>query len=306
MATSIKFKFIPSKIKGKEGVICLQLIHKRKIKLLRTRFRLFSYEWNNRQETVIFDNAGIERQIFLQSVQNGMEAKMKQLNELIRLLEQKGEYSLDELVDLYTNNSFSGYLLPFIDYTVKRLYDENRSKTATILMTTRRSFEHFRYGQDILLEEISNDLMKKYEAYLKNTGMMKNTVSCYMRSFRSLYNQAVKHGLTSQKNPFVNIFTRIDKTAKRAVDEEVIIRLKDMDLAKYPKLELSRDFFLFSFYMRGISFIDMANLRKSNIKNGYIVYKRSKTKQMLTVKLEDCMREIISRYYSQNLGHVNK
>jgi hypothetical protein len=75
-----------------------------------------------------------------------------------------------------------------------------------------------------------------------------------------------------------------------------------MDLAEYKELALARDLFMFSFYMRGISFIDMANLRKSNMKNGYIVYSRSKTKQMLTIKLEVCMKEIIARYEAQTIN----
>jgi len=60
MATSIKLKFIPSKIKGKAGVICLQLIHNRKIKLLRTQFRLFPAEWDSQKETVFFGNSDME------------------------------------------------------------------------------------------------------------------------------------------------------------------------------------------------------------------------------------------------------
>jgi len=53
--------------------------------------------------------------------------------------------------------------------------------------------------------------------------------------------------------------------------------------------------------MRGVSFIDMANLRKCNVKNGYIIYSRSKTRQILTVKLEACMQEIIARYEAQTI-----
>ena len=301
MNTSIKLKFIPSKIRNKDGIICLQLIHNRKIKLLRTRFHLFPAEWDNQKETVLFGSSGMERQSHLQSVKIGLNAELRQLDELIRLLEMKSDYTVDELADLYTNNSFNGYLFPFIDYITKHLQEENRNKTAIILSTTKRSFERFLCGQDILLDKIDNDLMHKYETYLKNTGMMKNTISCYMRSLRSVYNQAVKRGLTSQKNPFANIFTRIDKTIKRAVNEDVIIRLKNLDLVEYPELSLARDLFMFSFYMRGISFIDMANLRKNNVKNGYIIYARSKTKQTLTIKIEDCMQQIISQYESQTI-----
>jgi site-specific recombinase XerD len=299
MATSIKLKFIPSKIKGKTGVICLQLIRNRKIKLLRTRFRLFSDEWNEQNETVLFDNSNIERQNYLQSIKIGLESELKQLTELIRLLETKGNYIVNELAELYASNSFNGYLFPFIDYVIKNLKAYNRKKTATILQTAKASFENFLCGQDIPLDKIDNDLMQKYENHLNHKGVMKNTISCYMRALRSVYNQAVKRGLTTQKNPFEGIFTHIDKTIKRAVSEETIVRLKNMDLSLHKELTLARDLFMFSFYMRGISFIDMANLRKSSVKNSYVIYSRSKTRQQLTVKLEACMQEIISRYESQ-------
>jgi len=122
-----------------------------------------------------------------------------------------------------------------------------------------------------------------------------------MRTLRSIYNQAVKRGLTTQKSPFSNIFTRNDKTVKRAVSGDIIVKIKNIDLTSHKELELSRDLFMFSFYLRGISFIDMANLRKHNVKNGYIIYTRSKTKQMLTIKIEPCMQEIISRYELQSI-----
>jgi site-specific recombinase XerD len=301
MATSIKFKFIPSKIKSKGGVICLQLIHSRKVKLQRTRFRLFPAEWNSRKKMVILENSTMERQIHLLSVRTGLEAELKRLNELVRLLEQKGEYTVDELTNLYISNSFNGYFFPFVDYVIKNLNDNNQQKTASIYITAKSSFERFRSGQDILLDKIDNDLIQKYEVWLKKSGVMKNTISCYMRTLRSVYNQAVKRGLTTQKNPFVNIFTRNDKTIKRAVNEDVIVKIKNMDLTSHRELAFARDLFMFSFYMRGISFVDMANLRQHNVKNGYITYSRSKTKQILTVKIEPCMQEIISRYENQTI-----
>ena len=185
---------------------------------------------------------------------------------------------------------------------IRCLKEENKQKTAAILLTAKASFNCFRTGQDILLEKIDNELMQKYEAWLKTSGVMKNTVSCYMRALRSVYNQAVKKGLTQQRNPFTNIFTRIDKTIKRAVNEDVIKQLQALDLSEYPELALARDLFMFSFYMRGISFIDMANLRKHNVKSGYIIYSRSKTKQMLTIRIELCMQKIISRYELQTIN----
>jgi len=301
MATSIKLKFTPSKIKCKEGIICLQLIHNRKVKLQRTRFKLFSREWNSFIETVIIENSTMERLAYLQSVKTGLKTELKRLNELVHILEQKGEYTVDELAELYTSNSFNGFFFSFADYVIKKLTEDNRRKTACIYITVKSSFERFRGGQDVLLDKIDNDLIQKYETWLKNSVVMKNTISCYMRVLRSVYNQSVKRGLATQKNPFANVFTRNDKTVKRAVNEEIIVKIKNMDLSLHKELALARDLFMLSFYMRGISFVDMANLRKSNVKNGYITYNRSKTKQMLTVKIEPCIREIISRYEKQTV-----
>jgi site-specific recombinase XerD len=276
---------MPSKLKDKRGAICLQLIHSRKIKLLRTRFRLLPQEWENQPD----------------HIKAGLEAEIKKITELIRRLEMQNDYTVEELAELYAGNSLSGYLFPFIDYVVKDLISSNRRKTASICITAKKSFERFLCGQDITLDSIDDDLMRKYESHLKISGIMKNTVACYMRSLRSVYNQAVKLGLTTQRNPFARVFTNIDKTVKRAVNEKTVIKLKNLDLSAYSELALARDLFMFSFYMRGMSFVDMANLRKNNVKNGYIVYARSKTGQTLTVKIEDCMQKIISRYEQQTL-----
>jgi site-specific recombinase XerD len=301
MSTSIKLKFIPSKIKGKEGAICLQLIHHRKIKLLRTPFRVHPHEWDDKTGTIVCHAMGFEQNARLQSLKTRLDTELRQITDFIRLLEMRGAYTVEELSDLYTHNSFNGHLFPFIDHVVKNLLKNNRRKTASICITAKNSLKYFLHEQDVLLDHVDNDLMRKYEIHLKTTGVMKNTISCYMRSLRSIYNQAVKQGLTTQKNPFANIFTRVDKTVKRAVNEETIIKLKNLDLSAHAELRLARDLFMFSFYTRGMSFVDMANLQKSNMKSGYIIYARSKTNQLLTIKIEHCIQDIIVRYDRQTI-----
>jgi site-specific recombinase XerD len=299
MATSVKLKLLPSKIVGKEGVICLQLIRHRKIRLLRTRFHLFPPEWDALKQTVDFEKTAKKREIHLLAVQSGLNTELCQIDELIRMLESKGDYTVGELADLYTSKSFNGYLFSFIDFIINKLQEAKRLKSANILLTARRSFARFRSGIDIRLDCIDGALIQQYETFLKQSGIKKNTVSCYMRTLRSAYNQAVKQFLTIQRNPFANAYTGIDKTVKRAVNEEIISSLKKLDLSDTQHLDFARDLFLFSFYLRGISFVDMANLRKSNVQSGYIVYSRSKTRQMLTVKIEPCILKIIEKYEYQ-------
>lgn len=72
--------------------------------------------------------------------------------------------------------------------------------------------------------------------------------------------------------------------------------IKELDLSFEPQLELARDIFLFSFYTRGMSFIDMAHLKKSNLQNGILTYSRKKTGQRLTILWEELMQEIVDKY----------
>jgi site-specific recombinase XerD len=301
MTTSIKVKFRDSTIKNKEGVLYIQLIHNRKAKLITTRFRLYAREWDTQYSFVKWRDADVGRQTYLQSVKAGLAEEIRQIRELVDMLDKKGDYTVDELTGYYINRSFNGNFFPFVAYLIKNLNVKNRKKTASIYATATRSFARFRCGQDILIDKIDNELLMGFESHLKCAGIRKNSISCYMRALRAIYNQAVKKNLSTQKHPFRDIYTGVDKTIKRAVNEETIIRLKNRDFSAQKKLALAQDLFMFSFYMRGMSFVDMANLRQSNVKNGYITYSRSKTKQNLTVKIEKCMAEIIDRYKEETV-----
>ena len=83
-------------------------------------------------------------------------------------------------------------------------------------------------------------------------------VVSYIRILRCIYNRAVEEWLAKQTDPFKRVYTGVDKTSKRALTLKKIKRIKDLDLTAYPALEYARDMFLFSFYMRGMSFIDIA------------------------------------------------
>ena len=69
-----------------------------------------------------------------------------------------------------------------------------------------------------------------------------------------------------------------------------------MDLALFPAMDFARDIFMFSFYTRGMSFIDMAYLKKKDLQNGILSYRRQKTGQQLFVKWEKPMQEIVDKY----------
>lgn len=205
-------------------------------------------------------------------------------------------FTADDIVEEYQEATREQSFFQFMEGVIARLKQLNRERTAENYAVTLKSFMRFREDKDVLLDEIGSDLMMEYEAYMKAQGIMMNTVSFYMRILRAVYNRAVEKGLTEQRNPFRHVYTGIDKTVKRAIPLKAIKRIKELDLSMNPSLEFARDMFLFSFYTRGMSFIDMAYLKKKDLQNGILSYRRRKTGQQLFIIWEKCMQEIFVKY----------
>lgn len=169
-------------------------------------------------------------------------------------------------------------------------------RTSETYQTTLKSFMKFRKNKDLLLDEVTSEMIQTYEAYLQNRGISRNSSSFYMRILRAVYNQAVEKDLTSQKFPFKHVYTGIDKTVKRAISIKYIRQIKNLDLSMKPTLDFARDMFLFSFYTRGMAFVDMAYLKKKDLTNSMLTYRRHKTGQLMLIKWEKCMQEILDKY----------
>jgi integrase len=85
--------------------------------------------------------------------------------------------------------------------------------------------------------------------------------------------------------PFHDFSIKSEKTAKRAISKDDITKLKQLNLEVNSTAERSLKCFLLSFYLRGISFTDLAYLKQSNIIDGRVVYKRRKTHKNYSIKL---------------------
>ena len=186
----------------------------------------------------------------------------------------------------------------------ERLARLGRVRTSETYLATLRSLMRFTENRKLTFNDITTDLMEQYEAHLRQQRLSRNSSSFYMRVLRRLYNMAVADGLTRQKRPFQTVYTGIDKTTKRAISLQDIRRIKNLDLSQAPTLDYARDMFLFSFYMRGMSFIDMAYLQKSDLRNGFVTYSRKKTNQRLVIRWEEEMQHLVDKYDTHSTPYI--
>lgn len=195
-------------------------------------------------------------------------------------------------------------LFAFSRYLIGYMKELRRDRTVETYTTTLNSFTRFLEGKDIPFKSLTSSLVDQYQVWLQEKGLTRNTTSFYMRNLRAIYNQAVDRGLAPPTDPFRHVYTGVDKTRKRALPLSVIRRIKALDLSTRTDLSFARDMFLFSFYTRGMSFIDMSYLRPSNLQEGYLVYARKKTGQPIRIKWEKSMQDIIDRYPANPAGYL--
>ena len=302
---SIKIKFRASKIDGKEGIIYYQIIRNRVIRQIATEYRIYTSEWDERLGRIITSQSETDRRKLLIITKERIKADIDRLNQIVALLKKQSEnFSADDVVQSFERKLDGETFFAFTLSVINRLRELRKDRYVETYTTTLKSFMRFRNGVDILLVELTSDLMLSYEAYLKFEGITMNTISFYTRILRAIYNRAVDQELIEQKYPFRKVYTGVDKTVKRALPLKSIKQIKELDLSLNPKMAYARDMFMLSFYTRGMSFVDMAFLRKKDLKNGVLTYRRRKTGQQLHIKWEKCMQEIVSRYPSNETEYL--
>lgn len=293
MAT-VKVKLRESTVGGKAGVIYYQLCHRHKSQQITTSMRLFPRQWDARRGRVITSISDQGRALL--AVQQRIDNDLYLLHTLIRNLESRLEgYSLRDIVCRF-RESRRITVFAYVEMQAARLEANGKLGTARNYRRALGSFSDFLGGRDIPFSLLDERLVGRYDDWLRRRGVVRNTVSFYMRILRAVYNKAVKEDIVPQADPFRHVYTGVDQTCKRAVGEDVVVRLRQLDLAHSPSLALARDIFIFSYCTRGMAFVDIAFLRKQDVAGDTIRYVRRKTGQRLVIRIEPCIAKLIGRY----------
>ena len=282
--TTIRLKFRPSTVEGRPGTIYYQVCRHQAVRRINTRIHIHPQQWDPDAGKVLTGHGGDAE---LRNLGHIIEQDMRRLRETVERMDASGkDYTIDEVVAAYKSCRDAVYSLEYMERETDRIFQEGRLGTARNRRRAMNSFAAFLSGKDIPLCWWSRKLINDYAGWLAGRSLARNTVSFYMRILRSVYNQAVKEGLVQQDNPFTDVYTGVDRTRKRAVGEDVVLRMMELDLSGTPGLDLARDMFIFSYCTRGMAFVDMVLLRRCDIHGESIVYSRKKTGQKLTVHIE--------------------
>ena len=312
----ISFCFIlrPSSKPERPGSLTLRIIYHRKIKSVTlSGCRLHTWEWNKETQSIIYPVDDTTRSSFLKTVEQKVESEKTLISNYISEFDKRGQYSIDDIIFLYRKKIKNDKLLDYTELLALELEHNGQERTARAYRTTTRSLVAFNKGADIPLCHINSHLIKSFETYLRNIGKMPNTISYYMRNLRAIYNKAIasRHVVNSTgEKPFSGVYTGVDNTRKRALTEDELKSFYSLDFAGMLKSEKSKprpykrvknlvyawQLFFFSLYARGMCFVDLAYLRKDNIKDGVIKYCRKKTGRQVEVKITTELQNIINSF----------
>lgn len=277
--------------------LIFRLSHQGQTTNIGTKISIPASDWNNRTRKIKKTYKGVNSVVRLNNELDKKKADFLDCINDLDEVKQLNFLSIKELKNHLTQRKDSSDFCGFTEHLIAQMIESNKFGNARIYKHTLSALKSFTGKEHIQFEEITYGFLKKLEiAHLKK-GNSINGLSTYLRTLRSIYNKAINQGLVGQElYPFQQYKIKSEPTAKRAIPLEKIKKILNLNLEVDSSLFDTRNYFIASYLMNGISFIDMAFLRVRNIVDGRIQYKRQKTARPYDIKLTDQISSIL-RFY---------
>ncbi|PWK75433.1 integrase-like protein [Mucilaginibacter oryzae] len=195
-------------------------------------------------------------------------------------------------------------LQAYYDQQIKLLDEQGRVGLSGLTYEVQRSLKKFR--PDALLKDVTVRFLESFEYWLRNERKNKDTtISVKIRNIQRVINQAIEDKLLKPEDyPFgekkYSVNKRLDsKTKKIAITLDKIAKLKALDLIPGSWLHFAQQYFLFSYYSRGMNFVDISYLKWSDISDTHITYVRRKTRGQFEIPINEHNKAILD-YFKTN------
>jgi len=294
--TSIKAVLRKTKLANNAFPIALRVTKDRRSKYFRTPYNALESEWNsNIGEFNKKNNNYIQNNRLLNTIKNRAYS-------VITSLEIENEYyTLEDFERKFRVNAnpINQNIFKFGEEIISEMKESGRMGNARVYHDTLNSILRFQRNRQLTFREITYQYLKKYENFLRSRGGTDGGIGVRMRAIRALFNFAISRKIIIDKiYPFKSykVSKLKSRPVKRALTLEEIHKIVALDVSDYPHLLNFKNYFLFSFYTRGMNFADMLHLRWENILDGRIYYTRCKTKNNFQVKIVKPVQEILNFY----------
>ena len=222
--------------------------------------------------------------------------------------EYNTDWTLDEFMAKYSRSVLKP--LKVGEYAARvreRLKLAGRYRTGDVYWDTWINLKGFlksrkRIKSDISFSEITESFLREFKEYHEGKGNRPGHIHHLMRTLRALYNLAIEDGYAVKDNypfKFKKLGIERGEPFRRAITPEELTKIRDVKLID-PDQKLARDLFMFSFYTRGMNFIDITLLKPGNIEGDRLIYIREKTGRRFSMELVPAAQQIINKYQSEN------
>ncbi len=195
----------------------------------------------------------------------------------------------------------------FFEYKIDLLNESGRTGSARAYKDASSAFFKFYSDKNLMFHDLNANLLDKFEAHLRSRSNTDGGIAVRMRHIRAIYNDAIsKNVATKSQYPFdtYKISKLKGKGLKRALNRNEIESIINFDIEYFPHFANAKNYFLFSYFTRGMNYVDMMCLTWENIQGENIVYIRSKTKGRFTIKILPPVQDILN-YYKLHYNQTN-
>ena len=274
--------------------LMIQITHKRITKRISLNRQLFADEWD--------EESGLPTKgaTHYQSITSKVIEKRATIDRILTEIErEKADYHIDEIVNKFKSPSVQISFTEYFKEIHDRLLKTKKYGNAEAYQSALNSLVRFAGKENILFSEIDYKFLVKWREFHVGNGNSVNGHNVYLKPIRAVFNRAISEEIISANNyPFKTYKLSSKPTKKRALAKEDMQKIVDLDLIEDSDLWHTRNLFLFSFFTIGMSWVDLAYLKLSNVKGGRIDYARKKTGKDYSIQINEKIDSIL-KYYSK-------
>ncbi|GGW35779.1 site-specific integrase [Arenibacter certesii] len=294
MATHIKLSLDTRRRDTKTYPLIYRLTHNRKTTSIGTGHQLAVSDWDQKRQKIKPSFKGTESPARLNNL---LQKKMAYMVDILTQLEDKDKLkymSVSEVRSHITRSTNEVTFYQFAELQIQDMIKSNRIGNARVYKHTLNAVKNFRNNRDFTFDELNLDFLNRFEKSHLGKGNKLGGLSVYLRTIRAINRKAIKAGVADKEGyAFNDYIIRSGKPEKRALPMDAIRKIAELDLDKNTALFRDRNIFMMSFLLNGMSYVDIAHLKLSNIVDGRIHYSRKKTDEPYNIKIHDQLKPIL-------------